>query len=285
MDEKGVYGVARSIWDCDAFMKQKFTQREAWLWLVGAAVWKQASVNLDGRRVTLERGEFAFSLRFLAKKWKWSKDGVSRFFLLLKNEDMIRDTARDGVKVYLIAKYNEFQVVGLPKRDTNCDAERDTRETAARQPCDKEETLQTLETKEEERAAPKGAALRVVHSKPLPDWLDREAWGAFLEMRKRKRSPVTPRAAELLLGKLERWRAKGHDPTAILDASTAGAWTGLYEPKDEKTNGKQSPHITLYEVSRDICADILASGEGSEGGGADQAPFALLPARSNGGTN
>jgi len=62
---------------------------------------------------------------------------------------------------------------------------------------------------------------------------------AFLEMRRRKRAPVTDRATDLLIRKLDGWRHKGHDPTMILDASTASAWTNLYEPKDEQ-NGRIS---------------------------------------------
>jgi hypothetical protein len=229
MDERGVYAIARSLWDCDTFTNQKFTQREAWLWLIGAAVWKQTRINLDGRRVVLERGEFAFSLRFLAKKWKWSKDAVSRFFLLLKNEDMIRDANRDSVKVYSIIKYNEFQVVGLPKRDSECDAERDTRETAPRQPRDKEEALKhsssiSIEPVEKKSPAPEPLV--------LPDWLDREAWAAFLDLRTKKKAPNTHRALKIILKKLGKWHGMGRDPTAILDASTVNGWKDLYEPKD-----------------------------------------------------
>lgn len=287
MDEKGVYAIARSLWECEAFTRQKYTQREAWMWLIGAAVWKQTRINLDGKRVLLERGEFAFSLRFLAVKWKWSKDSVSRFFLLLKNEDMIRDTQRDGHRVFSILKYNEFQVVGLPKRDTECDDDRDARETPPRQPRDKEETLQTLETLEvPEEGAPKGAVVLPISSKPvLPDWLPKEAWAGFCEMRRKARKPLTPRAQDLILSKLDRWRMAGHDPGAILDSSTANGWTGIFEPKAERNGQRKSPHETAYSVARDYCAEILASGQGAEGGGVDETALALLPAGPNGSPN
>jgi len=82
----------------------------------------------------------------------------------------------------------------------------------------------------------------------LPVWLNLEAWQSFLEMRKKKRAPVTPRAVKSLLAKLDGWRLKGHDPTAIIDQSITNAWTDFYELKDLK-NGrqKQSAHSKFAE--------------------------------------
>lgn len=61
-----------------------------------------------------------------------------------------------------------------------------------------------------------------------PEWVDREAWDGFAEMRKRKRAPLTARAAKLIFSELEKLRTKGHDPTAVLDQSTRNTWTDVY---------------------------------------------------------
>lgn len=94
----------------------------------------------------------------------------------------------------------------------------------------------------------------------LPVWINLEAWQSFLEMRKKKRTPVTPRAVKSLLAKLDDWRLKGHDPTAIIDQSITNAWTDFYEPKDGK-NGrqKQSAHSKFAEGA------YLAAIEGTPG--------------------
>ena len=63
----------------------------------------------------------------------------------------------------------------------------------------------------------------------LPDWLPLESWNGWIASRKKK---PTARALNLAIAKLESFRAKGIDPAAVLDASTLGGWTGLYEPKD-----------------------------------------------------
>src|SRR5581483_11079184 len=176
MEDRGVYGVARSIWSHAEFADEPFTEREAWLWLCGIAPWKDCvQKGNTGRPVLLRRGEFSVSIRYLSEKWKWeSKDRAARFLKRLEKRDITRDTSRDGSQVYSITHYNDFQTVAKPKRDSNRDDPCDADATAVRQACDKEEETKSINTsslRSEDRLAPKPTP-----SEPLPDWLDLEAW-------------------------------------------------------------------------------------------------------------
>lgn len=73
----------------------------------------------------------------------------------------------------------------------------------------------------------------------LPDWIPAEPWAGYVEMRKKKRAPMTPRALQLKVAELLRFRDAGHDVGAILDKSTANCWTDVYEPKGTSV-GKQA---------------------------------------------
>jgi hypothetical protein len=73
----------------------------------------------------------------------------------------------------------------------------------------------------------------------LPEWVDREVWNAYLEMRKKKRAAPTDRALKGILTQLGIFRNKGHDPNAVLDTSIRSNWTDVYEPKTGAGNGKQ----------------------------------------------
>lgn len=115
MSEGGVFAVARRIWEDPDFADVEFSEREAWIWLVGAAAWKPRKIRGVHKPIILSRGEFLFSIRFLARRWKWSNGRVERMLNALKKRDTIKDTSRDGEKVYLINKYNDFQIVGLPR--------------------------------------------------------------------------------------------------------------------------------------------------------------------------
>lgn len=71
----------------------------------------------------------------------------------------------------------------------------------------------------------------------LPDWMPLDAWNGFLEMRKASGKKPTARAVELLIAKLDRLRADGNDPGAVLDQSTERNWQGLFEVK---VNGRDA---------------------------------------------
>lgn len=134
-----VYAISRSIWDDPDFANEAFTEREAWLWLVGAAAWKEVRVRGSGGTVTLARGEFSFSVRFLADKWGWSKDQVHRYMKKLKKRDMIQDVSRESNQVYFIKNYNRFQFGPQQDRDNNRDTIREDNSTRPRHDRDKEE--------------------------------------------------------------------------------------------------------------------------------------------------
>lgn len=75
----------------------------------------------------------------------------------------------------------------------------------------------------------------------LPSWIDKEAWEAYLEMRKSIKKPMkTERAIKLAIHKLEVLLKQGHDPTAVLDQSIFNSWQGLFPIKDEGKNGQNA---------------------------------------------
>lgn len=160
MADWGFFTVDRGLWGHPFFKPEPFTERESWVWLISAAAFKPIRVAYQGIIVLLERAEFCYSLRFMAEKWRWEKTRVERYLKRLENHDMIRDTSRDGAKVYSITNYNRFNSVTLQDRDTNRDTARDRTATPSRQDRDKEEKLNnsTIET----------SPLSDLQSDPLP---------------------------------------------------------------------------------------------------------------------
>lgn len=71
----------------------------------------------------------------------------------------------------------------------------------------------------------------------LPGWMPKDAWDGWLEMRKAKRKPMTARAWNRAIARLEAMLVCGQDLTEVLDRSTMNGWTDLYEIKEQK-NGK-----------------------------------------------
>ena len=76
----------------------------------------------------------------------------------------------------------------------------------------------------------------------LPDYIDREAWDGYIEMRIKKKKPMdTKRSFSLVINELERIYKNGLDPNKSLDKSTVEKWTDVYPPRPELNQVQQKP--------------------------------------------
>jgi phage replication O-like protein O len=72
----------------------------------------------------------------------------------------------------------------------------------------------------------------------IPEWINKETWEAYLEMRREKKKPPIPRAVELIIKKLDELRLAGQDVKEILNQSIINSWTDIYPLKQGGNNGK-----------------------------------------------
>jgi hypothetical protein len=141
----GVFAISRGVFEHPCFAPEPFTEREAWIWLIGEAAWRDKRIRVGKSIIQLKRGECAFSMRFMAGKWRWSESRVRRFLKRLKIDAMI-DARSDAHATHItICKYNEYQRVSLPS-DALGDAQSDAPATHKRR---KEEDMEYTEDKEE----------------------------------------------------------------------------------------------------------------------------------------
>ncbi len=85
----------------------------------------------------------------------------------------------------------------------------------------------------------------------MPDWIDPTTWADYLEMRRTIRKPATKRAKELTVEKLQRLRAGGDDPDAVLKKSIEMSWQGVFSIKDDGRFGRAAapPPSPVYVPS------------------------------------
>lgn len=144
MGDLGVFGVARSIFDHPLLKGKEFDPITAMVWLVSETAWKPRRVYLGGQWIALERGQTAHSLRFMARKWKWSVKMVRGFLDRLAADGTILLGSKKGtatsrqVTVITLCNYNTYQTVALPKETA--------KGTARAQQGHKEEEGNTLNT-------------------------------------------------------------------------------------------------------------------------------------------
>jgi len=102
--------------------------------------------------------------------------------------------------------------------------------------------VQTIEKKRELFAPTKERKTLQKHSTKdtcnisLPDWLDKDTWAAFLEIRKKKKIPSTEHALNLIIKELGKFKDSGNEPNTVLEKSIMSGWTGVFPLKDGGRN-------------------------------------------------
>ena len=68
----------------------------------------------------------------------------------------------------------------------------------------------------------------------LPDWLPIELWNEFKKLRIKLRKPLTAKAEQLNISKLDKLRKAGNDPKAVIERTIERGWQGFFELPENK---------------------------------------------------
>lgn len=81
----------------------------------------------------------------------------------------------------------------------------------------------------------------------LPSHIPAEPWQDFCDMRRRIGKPMTLRAMELAVGRLDKLAEDGWPPGDVLNHCTLNSYQGIYPPKDQRNDrppGQQRRSVT-----------------------------------------
>lgn len=107
----------------------------------------------------------------------------------------------------------------------------------------------------------------------LPEWVSAFTWGAYEEMRKRIRKPMTDTARKLILGKLARIRDGGDDPEAVLNRSIANSWQDVWPLPQGGNDGNRNRNgggkgQRIVEAAREAISSLAGEETSDFGDGA-----------------
>jgi len=81
----------------------------AWFWIVAKACWKPTPYDVNGKIVSLDRGQLCASRAQLAEAWGWSPSAVERFLVRLETEQMIGRATGQGRTIITVCNYGKYQ--------------------------------------------------------------------------------------------------------------------------------------------------------------------------------
>lgn len=137
----GFITIQRNLWDHPEFKSGPMTEREAWIWMLSKAAWKDTKTRVGSDIVDVPRGSFVITLRELQHNMLWLSDKKVRGFLKrLENGRMIglkMAGRKNAKKTHItICNYGEYQSLGR-RADAPMDAPRTHRgrtEDAVKEP-------------------------------------------------------------------------------------------------------------------------------------------------------
>lgn len=190
----------------------KFSDFEAWLWLLENCAWKPISRwNGKGQEIHLEPGQIHVSIRSLTTAFGWSRKAVTTFLTRLERVQKVRLQRGQSGTVLTICNWAKYQASG----DSQGDGLEYGRGTVGGQSGDTQE--EGKERKEEKKYTRK----RVVN---CPDGVSEEVWADFLAIRKAKRSPLTDTAVKQIQAEAKK---AGWTMEEALMESVSRGWQGF----------------------------------------------------------
>lgn len=107
--QKGYVSIHRSLQEHELWIKEKFSKGQAWVDLILLANHKPTTISLRGIDVSLERGQLAWSVLSLSKRWRWNRRTVEKWLKELRNRKMIHTKKSNVTTVITIINYDLYQ--------------------------------------------------------------------------------------------------------------------------------------------------------------------------------
>lgn len=96
----------------------------------------------------------------------------------------------------------------------------------------------------------------------LPEWMPKEAWDGYVEMRQKIKKPMTVRAMKMAFRRLDELQKNGWEPGMVLDQSTFMCWQGLFPVKGD-FDGDKASRKTFDAMRRESSVEAIKRVVGS----------------------
>lgn len=106
----GYIKLYRGLQENTLWLSEPFTKGQAWIDLLLLTNYKPSYLKYrNGEMVKINRGECGYSMETLAKRWKWSRGKVKRYFNLLESEKMIQQKIGPKSTIIKVLKFEMYQ--------------------------------------------------------------------------------------------------------------------------------------------------------------------------------
>lgn len=186
-----------------------------WIYLLTHAQFKETRY----KGYELMSGDVVVGRKILAERLKLTENQVRTCLDKLKNTEEITIKTTNKFSIITIVKWAKYQ---------GCDDDDNQQQPT--------QTTNKSPTNHQQTTTYKN--LKNIRKKEIDIYKGRsdefiEAFDAYEEMRKRIRKPLTDRAKQMVLNKLDRFSSSESVQIAILNQSTMNSWQGVFELREQ----------------------------------------------------
>lgn len=221
--QQGWVHLNRSVIDNWVHQDKPFCYFGAWVDLILMANHEARTMPAKGKLITINRGQLFTSLKSLSERWGWSKGKVERYLNMLENDTMVIKNRDANGTLLTLVNYDNYQGM-RDANETQTERRRDSdgTQTGPNKNIKNDNNVKNDKNKEPLRYFPDNEQLE-------------ETFAEFRKMRKAIRKPMTDKAIDLMLRKLERMSVDPAVQVKILEQSIMNNWSDIYELKNKET--------------------------------------------------
>lgn len=187
----------------------------------------------DWKGIHYERGQFITSLNSLSLETglsvKMVRTAMEHLISTGEINSLRQDKGTTKCRIITVIHYDDYQITGK----TGASEGQDKGKTRARQGQQYKNIKNSKEDKEDKKY------IGAVRYFPNDDELE-ETFHDFITMRNKIKKPMTDRAIDLMLRKLERMTIDPREQVKILEQSITHCWQDIYPLKEDKKDNSQS---------------------------------------------
>lgn len=232
MCSNGWISLDRKVQEHWIWKDKPFSQGQAWIDLLLRANHSENKFPLGSEIVTVERGSFITSELKLMDAWGWSKSKTRRFLKLLENDSMIvkkTDHKKTAITIVNYGSYQDIETKKRPKKNHSQTIRRPLKDTNNNENNDNNDNKYS----------------------DVPEL--NQTIIDFIEYRKKIKAPMTDKAVQLMIGKLNKLSSSTDIQIKILNQSILNGWKGIFEMKQQSC--KHNNRFNNFENQRNDSID------------------------------
>ncbi len=198
-----------------------------WCYLLLSATHSEMEVMFNGKKITLKKGQLITGRKSIVKVFNLSESKVQRILKSFEIEQQIEQQTTPNGRLITVLNWDMYQANEQPN-EQRVNNDRTTNE----------QRVNTNKNVKNVKNVKKDITIRDLLVDFSPEF--QSAFMDYSEMRTKIKKPLTARAAQMALSKLQELSKSEAEQIAIINQSVFHSWQGLFELKERPQQQNQS---------------------------------------------